>query len=403
MLLGRRVSRRRFIGVGATLAAAAATLGFTCEPQVPSPAIPLRGRATGPRHLAWVWQFSNDGGPERVVSVLAQYNLGILLKTHDGTDWMSTYDASPYAVYGSDQVGMLANYFEKYGVPFHAWCVAKGLEPVREAEMAAQVIAAGARSLTVDVEPHSGFWQGTPQDAVTFGQELRKLQPGATVFLSIDPRPWVLSRVPLAEFATFGQGFAPQIYWETFNSSDNVLRFEASGFPPGAAGITPEFLLDVSRRLLRGYNFPIQPVGQGASRNATAWQGFLKASLDAGLPTISVWRYGVTSPDVWRLLSGSPAPTAVLTRGGNAIVTNTGTCLNVRESASVNARILACLSDGTMVHIADGPVEMEGYRWWLIEAGAMRGWSAEAPSTTSGSIAASSAAGPGTTRTSCVC
>jgi len=382
MLLRRRISRRQLLGMGAVLAAAAG-LGFTCTPPPPWPPIPQRGRASDPRNLIWVWQFSRDGPPEQIASVLAQYNLGILLKTHDGTDWMSRYDTSPYAVYGADQVAVLSSYYEMYGVPFHAWCVVKGLEPEREAEMCAQVIAAGARSVTVDLEPHAGFWQGTPQAALAFGREFRKRQPGATLYVSLDPRPWVLSKVPLAEFASFTQGFAPQIYWETFNSSDNVSRFESSGYPPGKEGITPEFLLNVSLSLLGRYKHPIQPTGQGASRNTTAWTRFLSAARKAGISVVSVWRYGVTGGDVWRLLRDwqaqpGPTPTASLTKGGNARVANTGSCLNVRETPTTAAPVVTCLPDETIVRVLDGPVAADGYRWWLIETQVVFGWSAEA-------------------------
>jgi hypothetical protein len=382
MLLRRRISRRQLLGMGAALAAAAG-LGFTCTPPPPWPPIPQRGRASDPRNLIWVWQFSRDGPPEQIASVLAQYNLGILLKTHDGTDWMSHYDASPYSVWGPDQVAVLASYYEMYGVPFHAWCVVKGLEPQREAEMCAQVIAAGARSVTVDLEPHAGFWQGTPQAALAFGSEFRKRLPGATLYVSLDPRPWVLSRVPLAEFGSFAQGFAPQIYWETFNSSDNVQRFESSGFPPGNEGVTPEFLLNVSRSLLGRYGHPIQPAGQGASRNTTAWTRFLSAAGKAGISAVSAWRYGVTAGDVWRLLRDwqtqpAPTPTAGLSKGGNARVANTGSCLNVREAPTTTASIWACLPDETIVRVLDGPVAADGYRWWLIETQVLFGWSAEA-------------------------
>jgi hypothetical protein len=60
------------------------------------------------------------------------------------------------------------------------------------------------------------------------------------------------------------------------------------------------------------------------------------------------------------------------------MVTNTDTCLNVRDAASTQSPVRACLPDGTVVVVRDGPVEFEGYRWWFIEAGATSGWSAEA-------------------------
>jgi hypothetical protein len=193
----------------------------------------------------------------------------------------------------------------------------------------------------------------------------------------------VLTRVPLKEFASFSQGFSPQIYWETFNSSDNLRRFESSGFPPGASGITPEFLLEVSRRVLRGYGPMVQAVGQGASTNLTAWSHFVGTARSGGIPVVSVWRHGVTSADVWRLLRDggilpSPTPAAGLSKGANAMVTNTDTCLNVRDAPSTGSPVRTCLPDGTVVVLRDGPVVAEGYRWWLVEAQATSGWSAEA-------------------------
>ena len=335
-----------------------------------------RGRANGPRHLSWVWQFSRDGPPEQVVSLLAQHNLGVLMKSHDGTDWMSRYDASPYAVSGPDQLAVLAAYFETYGVPFHTWSVVKGVDPKLEAELCAQDIAAGARSVTVDLEPHAGFWSGTPEDAGTFGREFRQRQPAAILYVSVDPRPWVLTRVPVAEFASFAQGFVPQVYWETFNSPENRRRFQESGFPPPEQGVTPEFLLDVARTVLAPYRLPVLPAGQGASTNMDAWRGFMGRATALSMTPVSVWRHGVTGNDVWELLSGV-APSPALAIGVTARVANTGSCLNVREAPRTAAAVRACLLDGTTVVVRDGPVDADGYRWWFIEAQTASGWSAE--------------------------
>src|SRR5690242_848095 len=77
-------------------------------------------------HLAWVWQFSQDGAPDAIRGMLAEHGLGVALKTHDGVKWMSEHDKSPDAVSGPAQVARLVEYFEHAGVPVHAWCVLKG-------------------------------------------------------------------------------------------------------------------------------------------------------------------------------------------------------------------------------------------------------------------------------------
>jgi hypothetical protein len=91
------------------------------------------------------------------------------------------------------------------------------------------------------------------------------------------------------------------IYWESFNSAENVRLFQSRGFPPGPEGVTPEFLLDVSQSLLGKYGLPIVPVGQGAS-NHDAWIRFVVRASQLGIGSVSVWRYGVTGGNVWQLL-----------------------------------------------------------------------------------------------------
>ena len=149
---------------------------------------PLAGSA--PRHLVWVWQFRHDGDPVEVRDRLAANGLGIVVKTHDGSDWMSEYDDSPTAVYGPGAVADFARFFEDGGVPFHAWALVKGLNPEAEAQMAADVLSAGARSIFLDLEAHPGFWEGEEVDAGIFGEALRIKQPNARISTSIDPRPW---------------------------------------------------------------------------------------------------------------------------------------------------------------------------------------------------------------------
>jgi hypothetical protein len=258
-----------------------------------------------------VWQFPADGQPEQIASVLAEHSLGILMKTHNGTEWMSRYDRSPHAIYGPEQVARLAEYYEACGVPFHAWYVARGLDPVREAQMCAEAIDAGARSMTVDLEPFDLYWLGTPDAALAFGNEFRRLQPEAKLYVTVDPRPWMLAKTPVAEFASFSQALAPMTYWDTFNSPANWRLFTSHGFPPGERGVTPEYVLDVTREVLSPYGLPILPAGEGSPKNGDAWVNFVSHAYDLGMSSVSVWRYGTADQRVWPLLKDmGPRPAA---------------------------------------------------------------------------------------------
>src|SRR5207245_937155 len=109
-----------------------------------------------------------------------------------------------------------------------------------EAEMSAAVIAAGARSLVLDLEPSDGgsFWEGSSADAFVFGRAFRKLQPQAWLSVAPDPRPWQVEDVPVAEFATFSNEFAPQAYWDMFDNRATKKLLNQRGFFAGADGVT---------------------------------------------------------------------------------------------------------------------------------------------------------------------
>jgi hypothetical protein len=267
-------------------------------------------------HLAWVWQFSEDGGREHVRWALAQNNVGIILKTHDGTNWLGRWDRSIGAINGPRDVRSNATYFESAGVPFHAWCVVKGIDPVREAEMCAEVLSNGARSLMLDVEPPEGdqFWQGSSQDALTLGRELRRLQPNAWIGIAPDCRPWQARSLPTAEFASFCNEIAPQTYWDTYSNTGTYRLMRQYGYEVDRETFTPEFLTEVAYQTYRPYGLPIRPIGQGTG-SLDSWRRFVDHSRRLGMDSVSVWRYGVATDGVWPLLKEMrpqqpPAPVA---------------------------------------------------------------------------------------------
>ena len=307
-VLQRAFSRRKFVA-GAAAVGAALAIGATCDPylvrrlQQGKNPVPLQ-------HKSWVWQFSSDGSPEQIADTLAANDCGVLVKTHDGVDWMSKYDKHASAVSGPQQVERLANIFENRGVQFHAWSVVKGVDALREAQMTAEALSAGARSMVLDLEGAAGFWVGTAADAVRYGDELRRLTPFGRVDISIDARPWrIHHNVPMDQFVAATDGIWPQLYWDTFNSSGNKDLYAQYGFPPGPAGLTPEFLLDATWALLEPYGRPVIPVGQGATADRWMWERFVYRAWQLGQFEVSVWRHGVTPAANFDVLDENPAGT----------------------------------------------------------------------------------------------
>jgi hypothetical protein len=116
-----------------------------------------------------------------------------------------------------------------------------------------------------------------------------------------------MNLVPMQQFVDMSDGIWPQLYWDTFNSSGNFDGYRAAGFPVGAGGMTPEFLLDTTWVLLANYNRAIIPVGQGAAVDPNTWGRFARRAWDLGMGTVSIWRYGVTRYETLTYLGENPA------------------------------------------------------------------------------------------------
>jgi hypothetical protein len=68
----------------------------------------------------------------------------------------------------------------------------------------------------------------------------------------------------------------------------------------------------------------------------------------------------------WRFLDavcGLPGQLSPLV-GHDATVHVPGNCANVRDQANLNGTVVACLVDGTTVHIDSGPSYADGRLWW---------------------------------------
>lgn len=312
----RFLTRRRVLaGLGGAVAGLVLPRAFLAEaaalPARPPSPIQRALAGTAPHHLAWVWQFRHDGDPAEIRDTLAANGLGIALKTHDGADWMSRYDKSKTSIEGAKSVEKYANFFENAGVPFHAWSVTKGTRVEKEASIASDVLGAGARSLFLDLEAHAGFWVGTDDDAERYGDLLRAARPNARISTSIDPRPWEIDRIPLQQFADFTDEISPQVYWNAFANKANAVKYILAGETVTPEEITPAFVMTTAMKKLRAFDRLIHPIGDGTTEGTTGWSEFIDSSYTELAETVSVWRYGVASPDLWTLLRDTPPRVSV--------------------------------------------------------------------------------------------
>jgi hypothetical protein len=307
-----RLSRRRLL-TGALAFTAADLLLRRARPAVAEPG--------DERHLVWLWQFSSDGAPDVVGARLRDAGLGIVLKTHDGVEWMSRYDESPYAVSGPEQVALLAAYYEAAAVPFHAWAAVQGVEPQTEARMAAEVLTAGARSLYLDVDVEFDSWRGTRAAATAFARELRRLAPDGRVVLTVDSRPWQLRRLPLAELAGHGSAIALKLFSRIYDTADDRAGFLEEGFSVPREGVLPELLLAAAEPYVGSLGLPVGYVGQADLAPAETAR-FLDLAVKAGSPAVSLWRAGLATDATFSLLRDRPPvpppPEPVATPAGPA-------------------------------------------------------------------------------------
>jgi hypothetical protein len=69
----------------------------------------------------------------------------------------------------------------------------------------------------------------------------------------------------------------------------------------------------------------------------------------------------------WRQIEGKGWASSEYLKRTRAVVGGTEGCLNVREGATTGARVVGCLAEGTAVTLAEGPVAGNGFEWYRIE------------------------------------
>ncbi len=202
----------------------------------------------------------------------------IWVKITNGVNWMSEYDQSKMAITGLDSIDRWVSACAAAGIEFHAWCVPKGLNIKAEAEKLVEACKRpGVRSLILDVEPYSDYWQGGAENVRPFMLALRRgLGTRFHIGLCVDPRPHHFHTIFPSEWQPFVDSVHPQTYWNVFRR-------------------TPQEALDSAWSVWSGYDKPIIPVLSGNAPASEQQEAHTLSTQVHGAKGLSWWRFGVVA------------------------------------------------------------------------------------------------------------
>jgi hypothetical protein len=248
-----------------------------------------------------VWQLPDDY-PEGTHSDITGGFSRVYLKTHDGTDWMSTYDSHPSAVNGPQQFKALVDLYRSQGIEVVAWFVPKGVDVETQVAMAEMIIDTGV-PLYADLEPFPGFCAelcGYLADA--FWARLRAERPNADLGVIYDPRWFWRDASYTSAWLRSANAALPMCYWESFvdqppwNDAGDCVTQSANDLPGLSGGRPMQYI----------------PMLQGDTTGERFLEA-VEAAKAVGSDRVSVWRRGVILNDVWPVISSlrnqTPAPT----------------------------------------------------------------------------------------------
>ena len=248
---------------------------------------------------AVIWQFGDDypgaDGDDTNLPVQTVY-----IKTHDATNWMSTYDENSKAVRGPASVRRLVGDYEAQEIEVVAWFVPKGGDIDRQVQMAVDVIDSGVKGLYADLEPFEGFCHNDcAYLAEHFWKRVRAERPNANLGVIYDPRTWTFDQSATSAWLSVANVALPMCYWEDFVD-------QAPYNDP--AGCVNQARTDLAW-LAGGRTLEYIPMLQG-NTTGDRFTAAVDAARAGGSWKVSVWRRGVVNAEVWeaaRLLN-SPSP-----------------------------------------------------------------------------------------------
>jgi hypothetical protein len=237
---------------------------------------------------AVIWQFGKDypgaQGDDTLLPVQTVY-----VKTHDATNWMSTYDQDAMAVRGPNSIRRLIDHYRGQGIEVVAWFVPKGGDVEGQLRMAKAVLDSGVRALYADIEPFDGFcYLDCDYLAREFWSRLRQERPEANLGVIYDPRPWTWGDSATANWMAVANAALPMCYWELYADQ---------GVWADPRGCVSQAYSDLSL-LAPGLALEYIPMLQGDTTGGRFLDA-MDAAREAGASKVSLWRRGVVSQEVW--------------------------------------------------------------------------------------------------------
>ncbi len=234
-----------------------------------------------------IWHWKGDAIAEetiedvvRTLKKWAPHVTQVWVKTSDGEYWMGEFDNDrDLAIDNAASVAKWVRVLEQNGLEFHAWAVVKGENVEAEADRIIEACnVPGVRSIILDVEPYSGFWQAGPDAVRPLMTRVRRGIGGRFhIGMAVDPRPQHRRRIFPSEWRPFVNSVHLQVYWDTFQRP-------------------MEEVLDEAYRTWGDYGLPLFPVLPGHAPRDEIAAGRDYAITRHQAKGLSYWRFGVIGP-----------------------------------------------------------------------------------------------------------
>jgi len=306
----------------------------------------------------YIWIVQRCGEPKAIAQAAKAGGLShMLVKIADGP--FVYYGANDWNDHSRDWSMELVHALQAVGITVVGWQYVYGIQPEKEAEIAAQRIREGGIQL-FDIDAEKEYKaDGMKPKATAYCSRLKHLVPDVKLGLGTYRYPTYHATLPWAEFGQFMDFYMPQVYWAGAHNPVEQLG-----------------------RCLREYaglpypNIPIYPTG--AAYREFGWQplsgedtAFLTAARDLyHLGAANLWEWydvKIVYPEFWDEISSfdygsqpsvpQPPPSSVLPE---YVLVNAPDGLNMRLTSSKTGQIVALLPNGRKLHVVGVQKDEDG-------------------------------------------